>query len=57
MPKPIHVDSSQSRAIVQSIGAKLQTSLPLDPELPPSLQTYIDRLRRLEAHSGYDASA
>jgi hypothetical protein len=49
--KPIEIDYSHSRAILQEVGERLRTSLKQDPELPASLRLQIDRFRQLEGQS------
>jgi hypothetical protein len=48
MHNRIDIDHRHSRAIVREIGERLRASLKPEPELPPSFQTQINRLRDLE---------
>ena len=48
MRNRIDIDHTHSRAIVQEIGERLRGFLKVEPELPGSLRTQIDRLRELE---------
>jgi hypothetical protein len=48
MGKPVDIDSSHSRAIVNKIGERLRTSFKEDRELPVNFQEQIERLRQAE---------
>jgi len=48
MRNRVDIDSSHSRAIVQEIGERLQSSLKEDRELPMTFRMQIERLRQLE---------
>ena len=48
MRNRVDIDSSHSRAIVQEIGERLQSSLKEDRELPVTFRMQIERLRQLE---------
>jgi hypothetical protein len=51
MRNGIDIDHKHSRAIVQEIGERLRAFLKVEPELPGSLRTQIDRLGELEEKS------
>ena len=51
MRNRVDIDYTHSRAIIREVGKTLQADLKVDPELPASLRTQIDRLRRLEGQS------
>jgi hypothetical protein len=44
MRNPIDIDHTQSRAIGQEIGERLQQYLRAEPELPTSIRRQVDRL-------------
>jgi hypothetical protein len=48
MRKPVDIDSSHSRAIVNKIGERLRVSFKEDRELPVNFQEQIERLRQSE---------
>ena len=51
MHNRIDIDRRQSLAISREIGERLQASLRVEPELPPSIRNQIERLRELEDQS------
>ena len=51
MRKPVDIDSSHSRAIVNKIGERLRASFKEDRELPANFQEQIERLRQLESEA------
>ena len=51
MHNRIDIDHRHSLAISREIGERLQVSLRVEPELPPSIRNQIERLRELEGQS------
>ena len=51
MRNRLDINSKHSRAIVKEIGERLPAFLQEEPELPESLRTPINRLRKLEEQS------
>jgi hypothetical protein len=51
MHNRIDIDHRHSLAISREIGERLQSSLRVEPELPPSIRNQIERLRELEGQS------
>jgi len=51
MHNRIDIDYRHSLAISREIGERLQVSLRVEPELPPSIRNQIERLRELEGQS------
>ena len=51
MHNRIDIDHRHSFAISREIGERLQVSLRVEPELPPSIRNQIERLRELEGQS------
>jgi hypothetical protein len=51
MHNRIDIDHRHSLAISREIGERLQASLKVEPELPPSIRNRIERLRELEGQS------
>ena len=51
MHNRIDIDHRHSLAISREIGERLQASLRVEPELPPSIRNQIERLRELEGQS------
>jgi len=51
MHNRIDIDHRHSLAISREIGERLQASLRVEPELPPSIRNRIERLRELEDQS------
>ena len=51
MRNPVDIDRAHSYAIVREIGERLPGLLGDEAELPPSMQTKIDGLRKLEKQS------
>jgi len=51
MHNRIDIDYRHSLAISREIGERLQVSLGVEPELPPSIRNQIERLRELEGQS------
>jgi hypothetical protein len=50
MRNQVDIDAEFSRAIIQAIGERLQTSIP-DDELPANLRLQLDRLKQLDNRS------
>jgi hypothetical protein len=51
MHNRIDIDHRHSLTISREIGERLQSSLRVGPELPPSIRNQIERLRELEGQS------
>jgi len=51
MHNRIDIDRRHSLAISREIGERLQASLRVEPELPPSIKNQVERLRELEGPS------
>ena len=51
MHNRIDIDHRHSLAISGEIGERLQASLRVEPELPPSIRNRIERLRELDGQS------
>ena len=51
MHNRIDIDHRHSLAISREIGERLQASLSVEPELPPSVRNQIERLRELDGQS------
>jgi hypothetical protein len=50
MRNTVDIDRTQCRAINREIGETLRTLLSLNPEMPQSLRTHLDRFRGAEDH-------
>jgi anti-sigma-K factor RskA len=51
MHNRIDIDHRHSLAISREIGERLQASLRVEPELPPSIRNWIERFRKLDDQS------
>ena len=56
MHNRIDIDHRHSLAISREIGERLQASLRVEPELPPSIRNWIERFRELDDQSPSIAS-
>ncbi|MET4278526.1 MULTISPECIES: hypothetical protein [Bradyrhizobium] len=50
MRNPVTPDDLPGRAVATEIGERLRQMLAVQPDLPPSLKSLLDRLRASEDH-------